>query len=141
MNSKPELGIVVLAAGRGTRMRSDRAKVLHGIAGKPFIVSVLDTALALRPARLAVVVGHEAEEVERATEQWDAHILTKLGDADARALAEIVSAIRRIDGGTFGRCYRCGDRIPSARIEAVPTTRRCIDCATLIAKRAAVYAR
>jgi bifunctional UDP-N-acetylglucosamine pyrophosphorylase/glucosamine-1-phosphate N-acetyltransferase len=61
----PLLGIVVLAAGRGTRMRSERAKVLHTIAGKPFILSVLDTALALRPDRLAVVVGHEADEVER----------------------------------------------------------------------------
>jgi bifunctional UDP-N-acetylglucosamine pyrophosphorylase/glucosamine-1-phosphate N-acetyltransferase len=69
MTSKEELGIVVLAAGRGTRMRSDRAKVLHGIAGKPFIVSVLDTALALNPSRLAVVVGHEADEVERVCER------------------------------------------------------------------------
>ncbi len=59
------LGIVILAAGRGTRMRSDRAKVLHAIAGKPFIVSVLETAASLGPDRIAVVVGHEAAEVER----------------------------------------------------------------------------
>ncbi len=59
------LGIVILAAGRGTRMRSDRAKVLHPIAGKPFIVWVLETAADLAPERLAVVVGHEAAEVER----------------------------------------------------------------------------
>jgi bifunctional UDP-N-acetylglucosamine pyrophosphorylase/glucosamine-1-phosphate N-acetyltransferase len=65
MAAKPQLGIVVLAAGRGTRMRSDRAKVLHTIAGKPFIVSVLETAAALAPDRLAIVVGHEAEKVER----------------------------------------------------------------------------
>jgi bifunctional UDP-N-acetylglucosamine pyrophosphorylase/glucosamine-1-phosphate N-acetyltransferase len=65
MAAKPQLGIVVLAAGRGTRMRSERAKVLHAIAGKPFILSVLDTAAALAPDRLAVVVGHEADEVER----------------------------------------------------------------------------
>ena len=65
MAAKPQLGIVVLAAGRGTRMRSERAKVLHAIAGKPFIVSVLETAAVLAPDRLAVVVGHEADEVER----------------------------------------------------------------------------
>ena len=65
MAAKPQLGIVVLAAGRGTRMRSERAKVLHAIAGKPFILSVLDTATALAPDCLAIVVGHEAEEVER----------------------------------------------------------------------------
>ncbi|MCC6763280.1 MAG: bifunctional UDP-N-acetylglucosamine diphosphorylase/glucosamine-1-phosphate N-acetyltransferase GlmU [Deltaproteobacteria bacterium] len=60
-----QLGIIILAAGRGTRMRSDRAKVLHTIAGKPFVVSVVETAAALVPTRLAVVVGHEAAEVER----------------------------------------------------------------------------
>ena len=64
------LGIVVLAAGRGTRMRSDRAKVLHAVAGKPFILSVLDTARALAPDRLAVVVGHEADEVERVCTEY-----------------------------------------------------------------------
>jgi len=46
-------------------MRSERAKVLHTIAGKPLVGFVLDTALAVRPDRLAVVVGHEAAEVER----------------------------------------------------------------------------
>ena len=59
------LGVIILAAGRGTRMRSERAKVLHAVAGKPFILSVLDAALALTPDRIAVVVGHEAEKVER----------------------------------------------------------------------------
>lgn len=68
MSVTPQLGIVVLAAGRGTRMRSDRAKVLHAVAGKPFIVSVLETAAALAPDRLAVVVGHDADEVERVCE-------------------------------------------------------------------------
>lgn len=61
----PPLGIIILAAGRGTRMRSDRAKVLHAVAGRPFVLSVLDTALALAPERVAVVVGHEAEQVEQ----------------------------------------------------------------------------
>ncbi len=70
MALNPQLGIVILAAGRGTRMRSGRAKVLHAIAGKPFIVSVLETATRLAPDRLAVVVGHEAAEVERVCTAW-----------------------------------------------------------------------
>ncbi len=65
MVATPPLGIVVLAAGRGTRMRSERAKVLHTIAGKAFVVSVLETALTVEPDRLAVVVGHDAAEVEK----------------------------------------------------------------------------
>lgn len=74
------LGIVVLAAGRGTRMRSERAKVLHTIAGKPLVLWVLDAALALGPSRVAVVVGHEADEVRRVCERH----LTMRGAAGTR---------------------------------------------------------
>lgn len=58
------LEIIVLAAGRGTRMCSDLPKVLHPLAGRPMLVHVLDTARKLRPAALRVVVGHGAEAVE-----------------------------------------------------------------------------
>jgi bifunctional UDP-N-acetylglucosamine pyrophosphorylase/glucosamine-1-phosphate N-acetyltransferase len=57
------LGVIVLAAGRGTRMRSERAKVLHTVAGKALVLWVLDAALDLAPERVAVVVGHDAAEV------------------------------------------------------------------------------
>jgi bifunctional UDP-N-acetylglucosamine pyrophosphorylase/glucosamine-1-phosphate N-acetyltransferase len=57
---------VVLAAGRGTRMRSDLAKVLHRAAGRPLLAWVLDAARAAGCARLVVVVGHQAERVRRA---------------------------------------------------------------------------
>ncbi|MGE0702585.1 MAG: NTP transferase domain-containing protein, partial [Vicinamibacterales bacterium] len=45
----PDLHIVVLAAGKGTRMRSALPKVLHRIAGRPMLDYVLDTASALEP--------------------------------------------------------------------------------------------
>jgi bifunctional UDP-N-acetylglucosamine pyrophosphorylase/glucosamine-1-phosphate N-acetyltransferase len=62
----PELHIVVLAAGKGTRMKSARPKVLHRIAGRPMIAYVLDTAAQLQPATTTVVIGHQADVV-RAT--------------------------------------------------------------------------
>jgi bifunctional UDP-N-acetylglucosamine pyrophosphorylase/glucosamine-1-phosphate N-acetyltransferase len=59
-----ELHIVILAAGKGTRMKSELPKVLHPIAGKALIDRVLDTAQGLRPASITLVVGHGAEKVK-----------------------------------------------------------------------------
>jgi len=58
------LAVIILAAGKGTRMESDLAKVLHPLAGKPLVAWVLETALSLDPERIVVIVGHQAEEVE-----------------------------------------------------------------------------
>lgn len=60
-----DLITLVLAAGKGTRMHSDLAKVLHRINGRPMIHYVLDTAHALRPRRIIVIVGHQAGTVRR----------------------------------------------------------------------------
>jgi UDP-N-acetylglucosamine diphosphorylase/glucosamine-1-phosphate N-acetyltransferase len=58
--------IVILAAGLGTRMKSDRAKVLHEIHGKPMIHYVVSSACQIAPDAIVVVVGHQAERVEAA---------------------------------------------------------------------------
>ncbi len=60
------LAAVILAAGKGTRMHSDRAKVLHPLASRPLLIHVLDTVGALNPSRVLVVVGYQAEEVKQA---------------------------------------------------------------------------
>ncbi|ODS23164.1 UDP-N-acetylglucosamine diphosphorylase/glucosamine-1-phosphate N-acetyltransferase [Candidatus Endobugula sertula] len=59
------LDILILAAGKGTRMRSSVPKVLHPIAGKALIQHVIDTAKALTNNPLNIVVGHEADKVQR----------------------------------------------------------------------------
>ena len=64
--SSPSVEVVILAAGQGTRMRSKLPKVLHRLAGKPLLQHVLDTANALKPKALHVVVGHQAERVRSA---------------------------------------------------------------------------
>jgi bifunctional UDP-N-acetylglucosamine pyrophosphorylase / glucosamine-1-phosphate N-acetyltransferase len=61
-----DLHIVILAAGKGTRMKSAQAKVLHRVAGRPLILHVLATARALTPDSTTVVVGHEADALKRA---------------------------------------------------------------------------
>ena len=60
------MNIVILAAGTGKRMRSALPKVLHPLAGKPLLAHVLDVARTLEPTRLVVVVGHGAEQVQKA---------------------------------------------------------------------------
>ena len=55
--------VVVLAAGQGIRMQSDRAKVLHEVAGRPLVVWMCALAASIEPATVVVVVGHQAEEV------------------------------------------------------------------------------
>ena len=60
------LAIVVLAAGKGTRMKSDTHQVLHPIAGRPMLDHLLASAAALDPARQVVVAGHGREQLEKA---------------------------------------------------------------------------
>jgi bifunctional UDP-N-acetylglucosamine pyrophosphorylase/glucosamine-1-phosphate N-acetyltransferase len=69
MNSSKQISsfnVLILAAGLGTRMRSNTAKVLHQIDGRPMINHVCRTALALKPKKIYVVIGHQGEEVRTA---------------------------------------------------------------------------
>ena len=60
------LATVILAAGQGTRMKSDLPKVLHAIAGRPMVAYVIDTAIALGDERPTLVVGYRADAVRAA---------------------------------------------------------------------------
>ncbi len=58
--------VVILAAGQGTRMKSECPKVLHSICGRPMVAYVVDQALSLDPDRVVLVVGKGAEDVKNA---------------------------------------------------------------------------
>ena len=60
------LHVVILAAGKGTRMKSSRPKVLHPLAGRPVIEHVLRAVDALRADSTVVVIGHGADDVRTA---------------------------------------------------------------------------
>ncbi len=65
-NEQPTLDVLILAAGLGTRMRSNLAKVLHKIDGRPMVNHVCRTATALAPRKVYVVIGHHGEDVKAA---------------------------------------------------------------------------
>lgn len=61
-----QVDVVIMAAGKGTRMKSLRPKVLHRLAGKPLVNHVIDCATRLQARRAVVITGHQAEQVEAA---------------------------------------------------------------------------
>jgi len=91
MDNKKSVGVVVLAAGEGTRMKSDLAKVLHRVCGKAMIRHVLDTVKEISPDRVVVVVGHQAESVKNELSEYDVEFALqkeRLGTAHAVLMAE-----------------------------------------------------
>jgi bifunctional UDP-N-acetylglucosamine pyrophosphorylase/glucosamine-1-phosphate N-acetyltransferase len=68
MSSTHDFAVVILAAGQGTRMRSDTHKVLHPIAGKGLLMHLLDSVASLGADKSVVVVGKGRDQVEKALE-------------------------------------------------------------------------
>ncbi len=90
LHRQPDLNVLIMAAGLGTRMKSDRAKVLHDLDGRPLINHVCETALQLSPHKIFVIVGHQAERVKGAVlQECDASVFAfpvqerQLGTGDA----------------------------------------------------------
>lgn len=81
--------VILLAAGQGTRMRSDRPKVLHALAGAPLLTHALEAAAALAPERLIVVTGHGAGEVAAAARAFDPTVAV-VRQAEQRGTAHAV---------------------------------------------------
>ena len=88
------LAAIILAAGKGTRMRSKRAKVLHELGGEPMIARAVRAVGALEPDPIVIVVGHEAREVEAAVNFPNARFALQepqrgTGDAARCALGQL----------------------------------------------------
>ena len=88
--------VVVLAAGKGSRMKSNQSKVLHKIAGVPMVRRVLDTATTLSDVNLHLIVGHQGEAVAEACQSFNANVVWQdnpkgTGDAVKRAVDSLDS--------------------------------------------------
>ena len=68
MTEAHNLSVVIMAAGKGTRMNSDIPKVLHKLSGKTLLQHVIDTAKELNPKKIVVIIGHEAQMIRNSVE-------------------------------------------------------------------------
>ena len=114
--SERPLAAIVLAAGQGTRMKSDTHKVLHPIAGRPMLLHLIDSVAGLSPARTMVVVGARREQVEAAVAPLGVetiHQAEQLGTGHAVAQAEAVL------GGFAGDVLILYGDVPLVRAETM----------------------
>ncbi len=93
--------LIILAAGKGTRMNSDLPKVLHKVAGAPVLAHAMRVGATLEPDRMIVVAGHEREAVERAVRDVDEEAIVveqveQLGTG--HAVAQALPALKGFSG-------------------------------------------
>jgi len=93
--NKP-LNVLIMAAGLGTRMKSRRAKVLHELGGSPLIAHVVRAAQALNPRSIITIVGHQAEEVERAVLAEAGDLASFVTQAKQRGTGDAVESARSL---------------------------------------------
>lgn len=110
------LAVIVLAAGKGTRMKSDLAKVLHPLSGKPMLWHVIQAVKPLEPEHIVVVTGYQAETVETALK---AEAVTFARQAEQQGTGHAtLQAQPALDGFTGDVLIVCGD-VPLVQTKAL----------------------
>lgn len=120
------IGVVVLAAGQGTRMRSPRPKVLHPVAGEPMIRRVLRTARAIAPLEIAVVISPQAPAVRAALS--DVRVIEQ---AEQRGTGHAVLQARSILQGRVDRVLVLYGDTPLVRPETARELAALLDDAAI----------
>ena len=101
MNSK-KLSIVIMAAGRGTRMNSDLPKVLHHLSGKTLLNHVIATAEKLNPENIVTVIGHEAKMVQESVNNGNILFsIQKEQKGTGHAVMQTRNHLESFDGNTL----------------------------------------
>lgn len=96
-----QVSVIVLAAGQGTRMNSDRPKVLHQVGAAPLLHHALATARSLEPARIVTVTGHGGEAVAASAQAFDEAVESVVQDPQlgtAHAVAQAAPLLADTEG-------------------------------------------
>lgn len=97
---------IVLAAGQGTRMKSDLYKVLHPVCGKPMVEHVVDHIIGIGADKIVSIVGHGAEMVEQTLGAKSEYALQAEQKGTAHAVQQAEAQLGELDGVTL---VVCGD--------------------------------
>ena len=101
--------LIILAAGKGTRMKSDLPKVLHPIAGAPMLAHAMQAGQAVAPERTVVVAGHGADLVEKAAREQDAEAQIALQEEQNGTAHAVAQASALLEGFTGDALVLYGD--------------------------------
>ena len=101
--------LIILAAGKGTRMKSDLPKVLHPIGSAPMLAHAMRAGAALDPERVIVVAGHGAEQVQAAAEAYDPHAQVVLQEEQHGTAHAVAQARAALDGFSGDAVVLYGD--------------------------------
>ena len=91
-----DLAVLILAAGKGTRLKSSLAKVLHRAGGRPLVEHVVAACAPLKPRKTVVVVGHQADQVSAVVEPLEAEVVLQ---QPQRGTGHAMQVARRALGG------------------------------------------
>lgn len=125
--SRPEHSGTLRHAARVTstseRLAEERARTVHQIRS-------LQRSFEEIVAATADVATDDEHDPEGHTIAWERQQVATLLEEARTRLAELDLAIRRVEGGDYGRCEVCGRPIPDERLDVLPTASTCVDCAT-----------
>ena len=96
------ISLIVLAAGMGTRMNSDRAKVLHHLAAAPLLHHALNAGRSVDPSRIIVVAGHDSAAVAKSAALFDESVEVVVQDPQLGTANAVAAAIGASTGPTIG---------------------------------------
>ena len=117
-SSRP-LNVLIMAAGLGTRMKSNRAKVLHELGGAPLIAHVVRAAQSLEPRSIITIVGHQAEEVENAVLAEVGELASFVVQEKQRGTGDAVESARGVLENSDSLVLVLSGDVPMIRVETL----------------------